>query len=117
MAAPAGGPDKHNPVAGILWMVAAALCFSASLTLVKALQVGGMTVFQAVLFRQVFGLMLFTPIILQAGVKTLKTTVPFGHCAAWWPSFPQMLQAWMEEPRGRRSLWWRSMLSLTPSSC
>jgi drug/metabolite transporter (DMT)-like permease len=79
MAAPAGGPDKHNPVAGILWMVAAALCFSASLTLVKALQVGGMTVFQAVLFRQVFGLMLFTPIILQAGVKTLKTTVPFGH--------------------------------------
>jgi drug/metabolite transporter (DMT)-like permease len=79
MAGPAGAPDKHNPVAGILWMVAAAFCFSASLTLVKALQDGGMTVFQAVLFRQTFGLLIFTPVILRVGVKTLKTTVPVGH--------------------------------------
>ena len=79
MAAPAGGPDRHNPVAGILWMVGAAVCFSASLTLVKALQDGGMSAFQAVLFRQIFGLIIFTPIILRAGIGTLKTRVPFGH--------------------------------------
>ena len=79
MAVPASGPDKHNPVAGILWMIGAAFCFSASLTLVKALQDGGMSAFQAVLFRQVFGLIIFTPIILRAGIGTLKTKVPFGH--------------------------------------
>ena len=60
-------------------MVAAALCFSASLTLIKAVQDGGMTVFQAVLFRQIFGLIVFTPIILRAGAASMKTSVPFGH--------------------------------------
>lgn len=79
MAGAAGGPDKHQPLAGILWMVGAACCFSASLTLVKALQDGGMTVFQAVLFRQIFGLVVFTPIILRAGAATIKTDVPVGH--------------------------------------
>jgi drug/metabolite transporter (DMT)-like permease len=79
MAAPAGGPDRHSPVAGILWMVGAALCFSVSLTLVKAVQDGGMNAFQAVLFRQIFGLMIFTPIILKAGIGSLKTRVPSRH--------------------------------------
>jgi drug/metabolite transporter (DMT)-like permease len=79
MAAPAGGPDRHSPVAGILWMVCAALCFSVSLTMVKALQDGGMNAFQAVLFRQIFGLIIFTPIILRAGIGTLKTRVPLRH--------------------------------------
>jgi len=79
MAVPAGGPDKHQPVAGILWMVAAACCFAASLTLVKAVQDGGMTPFQAVLFRQVFGLIIFVPVILRVGVSTLRTAVPHRH--------------------------------------
>ena len=79
MAVPAGGPDKHNPVAGILWMVGAAVCFSASLSLVKALQDGGMSAFQAVLFRQVFGLIIFTPIVFRIGIVSLKTKVSFGH--------------------------------------
>lgn len=79
MASVTGSTDKHHPVAGILWMVAASCCFTASLSLVKALQDGGMTVFQAVLFRQIFGLLVFAPIILRAGVGTLKTSVPKRH--------------------------------------
>ncbi|MEC8726730.1 MAG: DMT family transporter [Pseudomonadota bacterium] len=80
MAVASGSPDKHNPVAGILWMIGAACCFAASLSLVKALQDDGMTPFQAVLFRQVFGLAIFIPIILRVGVKSLKTPVPHRHC-------------------------------------
>ena len=38
-------------------------------------------------------------------------TVPLVHCAAWCPSLPQMLQAWMELPAGRRSLWCLSMVA------
>jgi drug/metabolite transporter (DMT)-like permease len=79
MAVASGSPDKHHPVAGILWMVGAACCFAASLSLVKALQDDGMTPFQAVLFRQIFGLVIFTPVILQAGAATLKTPVPSRH--------------------------------------
>ena len=79
MAVSAGAPDKHNPVAGILWMVGAAFCFTASLTLVKALQDHGLTVFQAVLFRQILGLMLFTPLIIRTWPNLLKTKVPVGH--------------------------------------
>ncbi len=75
----AGAHDKHNPVAGITWMLAAACCFAASLSLVKALQDGGMTVFQAVLFRQIFGLLIFAPVILKAGLVTLETAVPLRH--------------------------------------
>ena len=57
--------DRHLPLAGILWMAAAALCFSASLSLVKALQDFGMTVFQAVLMRQVLGLVVFLPVLAR----------------------------------------------------
>ena len=79
MAAATGAPDKHHPVAGILWMLGAACCFAASLTLVKALQEDGMTPFQAVLFRQIFGLVIFIPVILRAGAASLKTPVPARH--------------------------------------
>ena len=85
MAVVAGAPDKHNPVAGITWMLAAACCFAASLSLVKALQDGGMTVFQAVLFRQIFGLLIFAPVILKAGLVTLEidgAAVVLGQQAA-----------------------------------
>tara|TARA_Y100001970_G_scaffold279250_1_gene386237 strand:- start:1633 stop:2469 length:837 start_codon:yes stop_codon:yes gene_type:complete len=61
-------------------MVAAACCFAASLSLVKALQDNGMTPFQAVLFRQIFGLMVFAPVILGVGAASLKTPVPARHC-------------------------------------
>ena len=32
MAVASGSPDKHHPVAGILWMIGAACCFAASLS-------------------------------------------------------------------------------------
>lgn len=71
MAVSAGRPDKHNPVAGVLWMTAAAVCFSAAFVFVKALQDGGMTVFQAVLMRQTFGLLVFMPIIFRRGRREM----------------------------------------------
>jgi drug/metabolite transporter (DMT)-like permease len=79
MAAPAGRPDKHNPLVGILWMICAAVCFSASLSLVKALQDGGLNVFQTVLFRQIFGLVIFTPILIRGWPDLLKSEVRLHH--------------------------------------
>lgn len=79
MAVPAGGPDKHNPVAGILWMLAAAVCFSVSLTLVKALQDDGVSVFQTVLFRQIFGLLIFGPMLIRGWREVLGSDVRPRH--------------------------------------
>lgn len=79
MAAPAGRPDKHNPVAGILWMTTAALCFSASFVFVKAVQDDGVTVFQAVLMRQTLGLLLFAPMLVRGWPDILKTQVRTRH--------------------------------------
>tara|TARA_Y100000780_G_scaffold190543_1_gene178296 strand:+ start:113 stop:1006 length:894 start_codon:yes stop_codon:yes gene_type:complete len=79
MAVVAGTPDKHHPVAGIAWMLSAACCFAASLSLVKALQDDGMTAFQLVLFRQIFGTLVFAPIIFKAGLTTLKSAVLPRH--------------------------------------
>ncbi len=79
MAVGAGAPDQHHPVAGILWMTGAALCFAASLTLVKAMQDHGLTVFQAVMFRQILGLIIFTPVILRTGRELFRTEVPTRH--------------------------------------
>lgn len=79
MAVPGGAPDRHNPVVGLLWMTCAALCFSASFVLVKLLQDGGMTVFQAVLARQTFGLILFSPILIRGWPDILKSEVRPRH--------------------------------------
>ena len=79
MAAPGGEADKHSPVAGILWMCAATVFFSLSFTLIKGLQDGGLTVYQAVLFRQTFGLAIFVPMLLRGGLAPVKSTVPAQH--------------------------------------
>ena len=79
MALSAGTPDTHNPVAGLLWMTMAALCFSASFVLVKSLQDGGMTVFQAVLARQTLGLLLFLPVLVRSWPQLLKSEVRPRH--------------------------------------
>lgn len=79
MAISAGRPDKHNPVAGILWMLVACLCFTASLSLVKAIQDAGLTPFQAVLFRQVFGLLLLSPVLIRGWPGILKSEVRTRH--------------------------------------
>ncbi len=73
MAAPPANADVHVPLAGILWMALAALCFSASFMTVKALQDHGMTVFQAVLIRQCFGLLVFMPILVRNWHQILGT--------------------------------------------
>jgi len=72
--------DRHIPIPGILWMCGATLFFSVSLTLVKFLQDMGLTAFQAVLFRQVLGMLIFLPTIIFSGeIKQLKTPVPLKH--------------------------------------
>jgi drug/metabolite transporter (DMT)-like permease len=61
-------------------MCGATVFFSCSLTLVKNLQDYGVTVFQAVLFRQLLGMLIFFPAVLfSGGIKQLKTTVPIKH--------------------------------------
>jgi drug/metabolite transporter (DMT)-like permease len=79
MATPAGAADKHIPIAGILWMGAATVFFSISFTVVKGLQDGGVTVYQAVLFRQILGITVFLPMLISSGFAPLKTTVPARH--------------------------------------
>ncbi len=79
MEAPTGNADKHAPIAGMLWMGAATIFFSISFTVVKGLQDDGLTVYQAVLFRQTFGLAVFMPMIISGGLAPLKTTVPVQH--------------------------------------
>lgn len=80
MPTPLDKKDRHIPIPGILWMCGATLFFSISLTLVKFLQDMGLTAFQAVLFRQVLGMLIFLPAIIIGGdVKQLKTAVPFKH--------------------------------------
>lgn len=79
MAAPTAATDKHSPIAGMLWMCAATVFFSLSFTLVKGLQDNGLTVYQAVLFRQALGLVFFLPLIIGSGFAPLKTPVPAQH--------------------------------------
>ncbi|MBT5457960.1 MAG: DMT family transporter [Rhodospirillaceae bacterium] len=79
MGVPAGETDKHAPVAGMLWMCAATVFFSISFTLVKGLQDDGLTVYQAVLFRQTLGMVIFMPMIVRGRLAPLRTTVPVRH--------------------------------------
>ena len=79
MGAPGGKADKHVPIAGMLWMGAATLFFSVSLTVVKGLQDDGVTVYQAALFRQTLGIIIFMPMIVSGGFAVMKTPVPVPH--------------------------------------
>ncbi|MDP6140368.1 MAG: hypothetical protein QF866_04200 [Arenicellales bacterium] len=79
MGAPTGDTDKHVPIAGMLWMCAATIFFSVSFTVVKGLQDDGITVYQAVLFRQTLGIAVFMPMIISSGLSPLKTIVPVQH--------------------------------------
>ncbi|MDC0033363.1 DMT family transporter [Alphaproteobacteria bacterium] len=60
-------------------MCAATVCFSFSFTLVKGLQDAGLTVFQAILFRQTLGIVIFMPMIIGSGFAPLRTAVPAQH--------------------------------------
>ena len=87
-------PDRHAPVAGMLWMLMAALCFSASFTLVKALQDIGMTVFQAVLIRQTLGLVVLSPLLIRGWSDLLLTEVRTRHGARAILGFAGMCSAY-----------------------
>lgn len=76
MGVPTGEADKHVPIAGMLWMGAATVFFSISFTVVKGLQDDGLTVYQAVLFRQTLGIAIFMPMIISGGLAPLRTKVP-----------------------------------------
>ena len=84
MAEPTGEADKHAPVAGMLWMCGATVFFSISFTLVKGLQDDGLTVFQAILFRQTLGMAIFMPMIISPMIGVgrfapLRSPVPARH--------------------------------------
>ena len=79
MGTPTGEADKHAPIAGMLWMGMATIFFSISFALVKGLQDDGLTVYQAVLFRQVLGLAVFVPMMITGSLAPFKTTVPARH--------------------------------------
>jgi len=79
MNAPGAAADRHVPIAGMLWMLAATVFFSLSFTLVKGLQDAGLTVFQAILFRQLLGTTIVLPVMLGSDVATLKKAIPFQH--------------------------------------
>mgnify|MGYP003311475186 CR=1 FL=1 len=63
----------------MLWMSAATFFFAISFTLVKALQDDGLTVYQAVFFRQTLGIVIFFPMLITGGVAQFKTVVPMRH--------------------------------------
>jgi drug/metabolite transporter (DMT)-like permease len=72
MVAMAGAGQRHNPIQGVLWMVAAAIAFSVTLIMVRYLS-AKFTTFEIVFFRQVFGVMIMLPWLVRAGIGVLKT--------------------------------------------
>jgi drug/metabolite transporter (DMT)-like permease len=71
VTAPVSG-QRHNPIVGVLWMVAAAIAFSVTITMVRYLS-AKFTTFEIVFFRQVFGTAIMLPWLIQAGIGVLRT--------------------------------------------
>ena len=67
-------------VRGALWVLIAALCFTAMGTLVKLLG-GAFDSFQIAFFRALFGLLAIAPFVLKMGPSKLKTKRPGLHVA------------------------------------
>jgi drug/metabolite transporter (DMT)-like permease len=63
---------RHNPIVGVLWMVAAAIAFSVTITMVRHLS-DKFTTFEIVFFRQVFGTLIMLPWLIKVGIGVLKT--------------------------------------------
>lgn len=63
---------RHNPIVGVLWMVAAAIAFSVTITTVRYLS-DKFTTFEIVFFRQMFGVLIMLPWLIRAGIGVLKT--------------------------------------------
>ena len=63
---------RHNPIAGVLWMTGAAICFAVALALVRHLSVT-FSVFEIAFFRIAFGIVVMLPWIIRAGLAGLAT--------------------------------------------
>lgn len=72
MVAPPASGQRHNPLVGVLWMVAAAVAFSATITMVRFLS-AKFTTFEIVFFRQIFGTAIMLPWLIRVGIGVLKT--------------------------------------------
>ena len=72
MVAAPGSGQRHNPIVGVLWMVAAAIAFSVTITVVRHLS-DKFTTFEIVFFRQIFGTAIMLPWLFRAGIGVLKT--------------------------------------------
>ena len=65
-------PGRHDPVAGVLWMVAAAASFSVALALVRHLS-ATFSIFEIAFFRLVLGLVVVAPLVFRLGPGALRT--------------------------------------------
>ncbi len=68
-----GARGVHNPVRGVLWMLAAAVTFSVTITLVRHMSATFST-FEIVFFRQLFGTAIMLPWLVKVGLGALKTS-------------------------------------------
>lgn len=76
-----GGPlHQQSPLRGVLWMAAAAVFFSVSFGVVRHLSDNGdIHAFQQAFFRQVFGTLVFLPIIFRHGLSSIRTRQPIAN--------------------------------------
>jgi drug/metabolite transporter (DMT)-like permease len=72
MTSPSDIDARHSPLLGVLWMTAAALCFSAAIGFVRHLS-DVYTTFEIALFRQVMGIVLASFWVWRVGLSALKT--------------------------------------------
>lgn len=68
----------NDPLRGMLWMGAAALCFSAMFGFIRHLS-DTFSTFEIVFLRQVMGLCVMGPIMLRAGLSNVKTEIFHYH--------------------------------------
>lgn len=78
MTGPPGGDPRHSPVLGVLWMTAAALCFSVAIGFVRHLS-DTYTTFEIALFRQVLGIVVTSFWVWRVGPGVLRTRVIHFH--------------------------------------
>lgn len=78
MTGPPGGDPRHSPVLGVLWMTAAALCFSVAIGFVRHLS-DTYTTFEIALFRQVLGIVVTSFWVWRVGPGVLRTGVIHFH--------------------------------------
>ena len=87
------GEARHAPLQGVLWMAAAALCFSVSIGLVRHLS-DSVSTFEIVFFRMVLGIIFMVPWLMRVGISSLRTTQFGMHCLRNGLTYVGMLAAY-----------------------